>query len=441
MFFNQNMMEGEVINEKIYVSVGIQTETQEEDQIAMDVVAMWHIIETGMGLKVPVYLKNIMRLEGYDTTIAIQKISADNIEELELFGRKEMHKFIKKGEKYSDYFDKYYICPSEFRIPIGHKILLSEIQKFVTNKLSSDKMYFTPELRLEKSNCQPRKLTKSMNFTMNQKRKNCASQTASKLQNEDFSPSSSQHTNSGSNPDTLVDINLNAEHDSLYGLVMAWLKNQNKRKNCASQTASKLQNEDFSPNSSQHTNSGSNPDTLVDINLNAEHDSLYGLVMAWLKNQIKYTLLVNKQVEKHVVENFSPASVEINIIEERINDSSESSNYAAKIEANIICPICQKKTKAHKLEYGKQGKMRWVKSNFERHLKSHFSNAGSPCGRDTRVYSNNHPVGKIKQVPLENFFLQSPSENQLEDDEPTNAMDSAKNGISEDITETASSGE
>ncbi|XP_067210203.1 uncharacterized protein [Linepithema humile] len=356
MFFNQNMMEGEVINEKIYVSVGIQTETQEEDQIAMDVVAMWHIIETGMGLKVPVYLKNIMRLEGYDTTIAIQKISADNIEELELFGRKEMHKFIKKGEKYSDYFDKYYICPSEFRIPIGHKILLSEIQKFVTNKLSSDKMYFTPELRLEKSNCQPRKLTKSMNFTMNQKRKNCASQTASELQNENFSPSSSQHTNSGSNPDTLVDINLNAEHDSLYGLVMAWLKNQNK---------------------------------------------------------------VNKQVEKHVVENFSPASVEINIIEERINDSSESSNYAAKIEANIICPICQKKTKAHKLEYGKQGKMRWVKSNFERHLKSHFSNAGSPCGRDTR----------------------SPSENQLEDDEPTNAMDSAKNGISEDITETASSGE
>lgn len=108
-----------------------------------------------------------MRLEGYDTTIAIQRISAENIEELELFGRKEMLKFIKKDEKHSDYFDKYYICPNEFRIPTGHKVLLSEIQKFVTNKLSLDKMYFMPELRFEKSN---------------HKQKNCAS----KSQNKDF---------------------------------------------------------------------------------------------------------------------------------------------------------------------------------------------------------------------------------------------------------------
>lgn len=32
---------------------------------------MWHIIETGMGLKVPIYLKNILRLGGYDAPIAI----------------------------------------------------------------------------------------------------------------------------------------------------------------------------------------------------------------------------------------------------------------------------------------------------------------------------------------------------------------------------------
>lgn len=153
------------------------------------------------------------------------------------------------------------------------------------------------------------------------------------------------------------------------------------------------------------------------------------------------------------------------IVEERINDGSESSNYAAKVEANIICPICQKKTKAHKLEYGKQGKMRWVKSNFERHFKSHFSNAGNPRG--TQIHSSNYPTGKTKQVPLENFFLQSFPENQLEDDELINefqekyqnsqdeniidvrivkgtkysAVDSVKYGISEGITETTSSGE
>lgn len=55
-----------------------------------------------------------------------------------------------------------------------------------------------------------------------------------------------------------------------------------------------------------------------------------------------------------------PASIEIvremSIVEEEINDS-ENSNYA-KVAANIICPICQKKIKTHKLGYGKQRKMR-----------------------------------------------------------------------------------
>lgn len=231
MFSNQNMMEGDkndredgdeydVMINKIYVSVGTQTETQEEDQI----VTMWHLIETGIGQKVPIYLKNIMRLEGYDTIITIQRMSADNIKELEHFSRTEMLKFIKEGEKHSDYFDKYHICPSEFRIPTGHRVLLSEIQKFVANKLSMDKMYFTPELRLEKSNCQSRKLTKS---TTNQKRKIYANQVASEPQNKN-SQSSSQHTSSGSNPNTPVEINLNTEHDSLYALVMVWLKKQSK---------------------------------------------------------------------------------------------------------------------------------------------------------------------------------------------------------------------
>lgn len=217
-----------MINKKIYVDSETQTETQEKSQIVTAAVTMWHIIETEMGLKVPVYLKNIMRLEGYDTTVAIQRMSAEDIEKLKLFGRKEMLMFIKKGEKCSDYFDKYYTCPSEFHIPTGHKILLNEIQKFVANKFSSDKTYFTPELRLEKFNCLCRKLTKSINFTTNQKQKTCASQATSESRNEDFSLNSFQHTNSESNPDTSVDINLNAEHDNLYRLVMTWLKNQNK---------------------------------------------------------------------------------------------------------------------------------------------------------------------------------------------------------------------
>ena len=54
------------IEEKTYINIGIQTE---KDQIAD--VAMWHIIETGMGLKISIYLKNILRLEGYDIPIVI----------------------------------------------------------------------------------------------------------------------------------------------------------------------------------------------------------------------------------------------------------------------------------------------------------------------------------------------------------------------------------
>jgi len=50
-------------------------------------------------------------------------------------------------------------------------------------------------------------------------------------------------------------------------------------------------------------------------------------------------------------------------------------------------------------------------------------------------YRTFHWKGKAK--PLEDFFLQSPSENHLEDDESNSdfAMDSAKDDITEDITE------
>jgi len=40
------------------------------------------------------YLKNTMRLEGYNIPIAVQRMSEDNIEELELFGKTEMLKYI-----------------------------------------------------------------------------------------------------------------------------------------------------------------------------------------------------------------------------------------------------------------------------------------------------------------------------------------------------------
>lgn len=45
---------------------------------------------------------------------------------------------------------------------------------------------------------------------------------ASESQNKDFSPSFSQHASNELNPHTPIDINLNAEHDILYGLIMAW---------------------------------------------------------------------------------------------------------------------------------------------------------------------------------------------------------------------------
>ncbi|KAL6420060.1 hypothetical protein ACFW04_011917 [Cataglyphis niger] len=172
-----------------------------------------------------------MRVERYDTNIAVQRMSTDIFKELELF-----------REEQKCYFDKYHICPSEFRIPIGYKVILSQIQKFIANKLFTDKIYFMPELI-------------------------CASRIASELENEDSSPSFSQHASNGSNPDTPIDINLNAEHVSLLYL-----------------------------------------------------NNVYNL--------IQISLL-------------------------------------AKDEANIICSICQKKTKIH---------------------------------------SSNYPTGKIKQVPFMNFF-------------------------------------
>lgn len=97
----------------------------------------WEIIETKMGCNVPYYIRNILALNGYENAVSICTIEPEDIDYLQEYARKEMHKRIPKDANLQDYYGFYAEKPAEFVFLRGHVKLLQGIVAFIKQEIES----------------------------------------------------------------------------------------------------------------------------------------------------------------------------------------------------------------------------------------------------------------------------------------------------------------
>ncbi|KAJ3644844.1 hypothetical protein Zmor_022545 [Zophobas morio] len=88
--------------------------------------------EREKSIKLPLHVKNLLLLAGFDNKISLSKLEVEDITELERIGREIVPYIIDKPdhEKYLGYFKNY---PQGFCIFSGHKKLLQEMSQFYKN--------------------------------------------------------------------------------------------------------------------------------------------------------------------------------------------------------------------------------------------------------------------------------------------------------------------
>lgn len=86
----------------------------------------WKLIESQMGYSIPVYIKNILRLRGFETATTIKTLTAKDYEDLEVFARTKMEKYVPFGASREDYYNIFSREPEAFEILPGHIKLLNQ---------------------------------------------------------------------------------------------------------------------------------------------------------------------------------------------------------------------------------------------------------------------------------------------------------------------------
>lgn len=102
----------------------------------------WDVITTGLpAVHIPIYIKNILELSGFDNIAVLRKIDPERIHKLEEFVRNKMRVLIEApldtDEEKRNYYHLYYKIPTQFEIVEGHKELIMEISQFVDSSLKT----------------------------------------------------------------------------------------------------------------------------------------------------------------------------------------------------------------------------------------------------------------------------------------------------------------
>lgn len=99
-----------------------------DKELVDEAIEFWKLIERTIGCTVPLYLKNLLRSQGFDNILAIKNIDQDDIEFLEKFARTEAYVDSKaKDVDLEKYLGNFRNSQSNFQILRGHKKMLAEI--------------------------------------------------------------------------------------------------------------------------------------------------------------------------------------------------------------------------------------------------------------------------------------------------------------------------
>lgn len=102
----------------------------------------WPKLEALSGVEIPVYIKNILRLNSFDNYLSFCSLNLEMLSELETFVKEDMLDLIEDDCNLQNYFGIYHKNPTKFRFLMGDKALLIRLVALVNDKLDLD--YWNP---------------------------------------------------------------------------------------------------------------------------------------------------------------------------------------------------------------------------------------------------------------------------------------------------------
>lgn len=110
--------------------------------------------EISLNIKIPVSLKNLLIVNGFENEIVISNINDSDVRDIVSFARNDLHKIIDK-EDLPKYYGLYWKNPSLFEIVPGYKHIISLLSEYYKKKLSHKdtvrKMYRVEEKPIKKT--------------------------------------------------------------------------------------------------------------------------------------------------------------------------------------------------------------------------------------------------------------------------------------------------
>lgn len=93
--------------------------------------SFWEILEEEKNVKIPLYIKNIFKLNHLDNPIAFRRITTEALKEIEVFAREQMSIFLDPGENLELFYGQFHTVPEKFCFLLGDKFLLQNLVEFV----------------------------------------------------------------------------------------------------------------------------------------------------------------------------------------------------------------------------------------------------------------------------------------------------------------------
>lgn len=129
-----------------------QGEVEEVEKTGKD---FWEVIEEEIGVILPMYLKNLLNMTGFNNDHSMKGFEAsEHLPELETFARNVMAEYANSvcpPESKESYLGMFAKCPKLFTIASGHKIMLQRVSDFYKKSINQQEMLLRSKNKGSKS--------------------------------------------------------------------------------------------------------------------------------------------------------------------------------------------------------------------------------------------------------------------------------------------------
>lgn len=94
----------------------------------------WSLLERENGVKLPLYLKNILSFNHYDNALSFGQLDEQAIGDLEKFAAQEMTEYLDENADLKSFYGNYFRNPQKFKFMLGDRHLLRRLVEFVRQK-------------------------------------------------------------------------------------------------------------------------------------------------------------------------------------------------------------------------------------------------------------------------------------------------------------------